>query len=109
MIIAAILIIIIVVGVILLQNDYDYFVIYMGTVISGVYLMLHLLFIIMAPMEYELAVREREILESSKENMFMERKIIEWNIKLSEQKYYNKHFLFDLYVDDRFDSLTLIK
>jgi hypothetical protein len=120
MIITIILLAILLIGIYIANKSYNFDLlgIVLSTV-SGLYLVMHLLFWALASYDYNLFVEKRNsfvfTLESSRENKrdlesaAILKEISDWNQELASQKYNNTLFLLDDYIDDRIEYLEPIK
>lgn len=104
----------------ILEKRYD--MDFLGTalsIVSGLYLAIHLFFISFSSYSYELWVTERNSFISTMdvarsknndlENATITKEVIEWNRSLASSKLENKTFLLKDYIDDRCEKLQPIK
>lgn len=120
MIIAVVLIVLIAIGVYIAYKLYGYET--WGVIlqfVAGIYFLIHIIFIIMAPIEYRTISAKREAfvetLEAARQSAreleaaAILKEIVEWNSQLAMRKVVNSYWLLDDYVDDRLLLLKPIK
>lgn len=120
MLILIILLFLLILGIILTNHIYNFeFPGLLITVVSGIYLFVHVLCWSLASYDYDQFVVKRqafvETLEYARknENSFelaaISREISEWNQKLASLQYDNNVFLLKDYIDDRIITLEPIR
>ncbi len=114
-----ILIVLVLIGV-YLSTTWDFDLLgFLMIAFFGSYLLIHILFWLVASYEYELFVEKRQAFEQTLANAreaereyevaAIIKDVAEWNVKLARQKHDNNFFLLDSYIDDRFEDLEPIK
>ena len=120
MITTTFLITIIILGLLITCNSYDYDVLgFILVVFSSIYLLVHLASLGLSSYEFDKFKIERDSFEQTlkvsrgfnneMEQAAISKDIIYWNSRLALIQYDNKTLFFDQYIDDRFETLKPIK
>lgn len=118
MIILVILLAVIGLGIWMMTTDYDIGGLLI-IIISGIYLLVHVIIWSTSSYEYNKFVVKRqsfvETLKEARKNVnnyelaSLSREVSQWNSNLAVTKYQNKLFFLGDYIDDRFENLESIK
>lgn len=120
MLVAVILLLLVITGIIILKESYDYEGIgVLMVLIFGVWFILHILVFSFKSYEYEITLEKRnafqETLNIARENnnnlesAAILSEIANFNASLAKEKYKNNTLWFDQFIDDRIDTMEPIK
>lgn len=102
-----------------IKTDMDNIFTFLGTLFFGLWFIIHILIILTQGYYFELFVEKRNSFEMTLQNSrekgndleaaAIVKEVAEWNMKLAEDKFDNKHWYLGQFVDDRIETLNPIE